>query len=57
MMSLGSLITGMLAQWLGDYRHVGPLGMGICLIAVVLIWPLARRMDGTRASAGFTRSV
>jgi hypothetical protein len=48
MMSLGSLATGVIAQLLRGYRPVGPLGMGICMAAVVIIWPLARRIDADR---------
>jgi len=45
MMSLGSLATGVLAQALGGYRMVGPLGMVFCVISGATIWPLARRLD------------
>ena len=45
MMSLGSLATGAIAGWLGSYTPVGPLGMGICLGAVAIVLPLARRLD------------
>jgi predicted MFS family arabinose efflux permease len=51
MMSLGSLATGVLAQALGGYRMVGPLGMVFCLISVATIWPLARRLDAGKRLA------
>lgn len=51
MMSLGSLATGVIAQVLGDYRLVGPLGMVICLVSGVTIWPLARRLDARKRTA------
>lgn len=50
MMSLGSLATGVLAQSLGGYKPVGPLGMVICIAAVATIWPLARRLDTSKRS-------
>lgn len=48
MMALGSLATGVIAQVLGNYRLVGPLGMAVCTCAIVAIWPLARRLDAAR---------
>ena len=45
MESLGALVTGLIAQELGSYRLVGPLGMAVCFGAIVCIWPLARRLD------------
>jgi predicted MFS family arabinose efflux permease len=45
MMSLGSLGTGIAAQLLRGYQPVGPMGFIICLGAIVVIWPLARRLD------------
>jgi predicted MFS family arabinose efflux permease len=45
MMSLGSLATGITAQLLRSYQPVGPMGFVICLGAIVVIWPLARRLD------------
>jgi predicted MFS family arabinose efflux permease len=45
MMSLGSLVTGSIAQVFGGYTAVGPMGLAFCLAALALIWPLARRMD------------
>ena len=51
MMSLGSLATGITAQLLGGYQLVGPMGFVICLGAIVVIWPLARRLDASERSA------
>ncbi len=51
MMSLGSLATGVLAQALGGYRLVGPLGMVFCLMSGAAIWPLARRLDAGKRPA------
>ena len=47
MMALGGFATGFIAQTLGNYRAVGPLGLAICVLGVVTIWPLARRLDKT----------
>lgn len=47
MMALGGFATGFIAQTLGNYRAVGPLGLTICVLAVVTVWPLARRLDKT----------
>ncbi len=49
MESAGSLVTGLVAQVLGSYTPVGPLGMAICISAIVVIRPLARRLDVARA--------
>ena len=49
MMSAGSLATGVVAQVLGGYTPVGPLGMAICVSAIVVIRPLARRLDMAHA--------
>ncbi len=51
MESLGSLTTGVIAQTLGSYRTVGPLGMLVCFGAIVIIAPLARRLDLARPPA------
>lgn len=48
MMSLGSLVTGAIAQAFGGYTGytaVGPMGPAFCLVALGLIAPMARRMD------------
>lgn len=47
MMALGGFATGFIAQTLGNYRTVGPLGLAICVLGVVTIWPLAHRLDKT----------
>ena len=49
MMSLGSLATGAIAQIFGGYTAVGPMGLAFCLVALGIVWPLARRMDRARA--------
>jgi hypothetical protein len=51
MMSFGSLAAGAVAQWAGSYRIVGPMGLALCLGAVALISPLAKRLDTTRDRA------
>jgi predicted MFS family arabinose efflux permease len=56
MMSLGSLATGITAQLFRGYQPVGPMGFIMCLGAILVIWPLARRLDahprlGVRARA------
>ena len=52
MMSLGSLATGFIAQSLGGYRIVGPLGLVFCVSAILVIWSLARRLDAARSDGG-----
>ncbi len=42
MMSLGSLATGFIAQTLGGYGAVGPLGLGFCILAALSAASLAR---------------
>ncbi|MBB2205796.1 MFS transporter [Gluconacetobacter takamatsuzukensis] len=42
-MALGALVTGAIAQWLGGYVLVGPLGLVICCGALPLLWPLTAR--------------
>jgi predicted MFS family arabinose efflux permease len=49
MMSLGSLVTGGIAQIFGGYVPVGPMGLCFCTAALATIWPLVRRLD-TQAS-------
>jgi hypothetical protein len=51
MMSLGSLATGITAQLLRGYQLVGPMGFVICAAAIVVIWPLARRLDAPGPAA------
>jgi hypothetical protein len=50
MMSLGSLATGFTAELLRGYRPVGPMGLVGCAAAIVVIWPLARRLDASASS-------
>ncbi len=45
MTSLGSLTTGAIAQIVGGYTPVGPIGLALCLAAAAVAWPLARRLD------------
>jgi hypothetical protein len=45
MMSLGSLATGITAQLLRGYQPIGPMGFIACVGAIMVIWPLARRID------------
>lgn len=45
MMSLGSLVTGIIAQVFGGYFAVGPMGLVFCVSALAIIWPLVRRTD------------
>ena len=49
--SFGSLGAGIIAQTFGGYGAIGPLGLGACLIAIAIAWPLARRFDGERRAA------
>lgn len=41
--SFGSLGAGIIAQVLGGYWPIGPLGLLACLAAIATTWPLARR--------------
>lgn len=43
--SFGSLGAGIIAQTLGGYWPIGPLGLLACLAAIATIWPLARQFD------------
>lgn len=43
--SVGSLAAGTIAQLLGGYTLIGPLGGAICLLAITTAWPVARRLD------------
>lgn len=47
MTSLGSLVTGAIAQAFSSYVPVGPMGFVFCLAALLTIWPLLRRLDTT----------
>ncbi len=44
--SFGSLGAGVIAQLFGSYWLIGPLGLGACLVAIAIVWPVARRLDG-----------
>ncbi|MFM7028322.1 MAG: MFS transporter [Chakrabartia sp.] len=43
--SFGSLAAGTIAQLLGGYTLIGPLGGAICLMAIAAAWPVARQLD------------
>lgn len=43
--SLGSLGAGMIAQAFGGYSPIGPLGLIACLVAILIVWPVARRVE------------
>ncbi len=46
--SFGSLGAGIIAQMFGGYGAIGPLGLGACLIATAIAWPLASRFERDR---------
>jgi hypothetical protein len=48
--SFGSLGAGIIGQVFGGYGPIGPLGLGACLIAISIAWPLARRLDRERVA-------
>lgn len=43
--SLGSLAAGMIAQAFGGYSPIGPLGLIACVVAILIVWPVARRVE------------
>jgi predicted MFS family arabinose efflux permease len=43
--SFGSLAAGIIAQQFGGYTPIGPLGAAICVLAVMVALPVARRLD------------
>lgn len=52
--SLGSLTAGMIAQAFGGYSPIGPLGLIACVVAILIMWPVACRVErqgGTLAMA------
>lgn len=50
MMSLGSLVTGAVAERFGSYVPIGPSGFLFCFAAIAVIWPLARRLDAVHVA-------
>ena len=44
--SFGSLAAGGIAQNFGGYTLIGPMGALICLAAVAVAFPIAKRLDG-----------
>ena len=47
--SAGSLVAGVIAQKFGGYTPIGPLGGIICVLAIVVALPAARRLDRLQA--------
>lgn len=43
--SAGSLAAGMIAQAFGGYGPIGPLGLIACVVAIAIMWPVARRAE------------
>ncbi len=43
--SVSSLAAGTIAQILGGYTSIGPIGGGICILAIAAAWPFARVLD------------
>ena len=43
--SAGSLAAGIIAQAFGGYGPIGPLGLITCLAAILITWPVARRVE------------
>ena len=43
--SLGSLAAGMIAQAFGGYTPIGPLGLIACVVSILIVWPVARRVE------------
>jgi predicted MFS family arabinose efflux permease len=50
--SFGSLAAGGIAQNFGGYTLIGPMGALICLAAIAVALPIARRLDGRSPDAG-----
>ena len=42
---VGSLAAGTIAQILGGYTLIGPIGGAICILAIAAAWPIARALD------------
>jgi hypothetical protein len=51
MTSFSSLITGVVAQTMGGYGPIGPLGLLFCALAAVCAAPLARRVNETSVTS------
>ncbi|MEY3658584.1 MAG: hypothetical protein RL425_1345, partial [Pseudomonadota bacterium] len=49
--SIGSLAAGTIAQLLGGYTWIGPIGGVICFLAVAAAWPVVRRLDQQERTA------
>ena len=47
--SAGSLVAGVIAQNFGGYTPIGPLGGIICVFAIMVALPAARRLDRLQA--------
>lgn len=43
--SAGSLAAGIIAQAFGGYGPIGPLGLITCVAAILITWPVARRVE------------
>ena len=43
--SFGSLMAGAIAQNFGGYTLIGPLGAVVCVMAIAVALPVARRLD------------
>jgi len=40
-----SLAAGVIGQAFGGYCPIGPLGLTACITAVLIMWPVARRVE------------
>lgn len=49
--SIGSLAAGTIAQLLGGYTLIGPIGGVICILAVAAAWPVVRKLDQQERTA------
>ncbi len=49
--SFGSLAAGAMAQALDGYTLIGPIGGFICILAIVAVWPVVRRLDRQERTA------
>lgn len=55
MTSVGSLLTGIVAQVLGSYAPVGPLGLVFCLLAAACAVPVADRAPASNPTLSAAR--